>query len=367
MSSMTPRYTEGCANVNDQLHDRKTDRRRGSRPSAGVHRGVAAADLRTHDVDLSIVIPVKNGRWHLEQSLPLLLRQDAPWAIEIIVVDSGSTDGTREFVRATADVDSRVRMVDIEPSDFHHARTRNLGASIASGRYIVFLNGDAIPQGDRWLAELVGPVARDSRGAVASYGRQIARADADVLSICRMAFNYGPTSSLKDAASELSARSLYAFSTVACAIDTERVPRPLFDDRFPVAEDVGLSKRIIDGGGAIAYVSGAVAIHHHKYGYLEILRRYFDYGVIYERSGIFRGGTRVGGDGRRYLRTARGVLSRRPFADTIRFAVFFGASAIGVQLGRGHRRLPRMVCTVLTVYGTCAIAGSGGVHAPKWD
>ena len=93
--------------------------------------------------------------------------------------------------------------------------------------------------------------------------------------------------------------------------------------------------------------------HHHRYGYLEILRRYFDYGVIYERAAIFRSGTGVRGDGRRYLRTAAGVLRRRPFADTIRFALFFGASGIGVQLGRWHRRLPRRVCRALTIYGTC--------------
>jgi rhamnosyltransferase len=319
----------------------------------------ADTDARARTVEVSVVIPVKDGRWYLEQSLPVLLNQNAPWEIEVIIIDSGSTDGTRELVDVTAKSDSRVTMRRIEPGEFHHARTRNLGASMALGRYVVFLNGDAIPQGAHWLSKLVGPVARgDDGGPVASYGRQVARADADVLSICRMAYNYGPAPALKDVGSALSARSLYAFSTVACAIDTVRAPRPLFDERFPVAEDISLSQKIIDGGGRIAYVPGAVASHHHRYGYLEILRRYFDYGVIYERSAIFDAGTPVGGDGRRYLRTAAGVLRHRPFADTIRFALFFGASAIGVQLGRWHRRLPRMVCEALTIYGTCAFAES---------
>ena len=311
--------------------------------------------------EVSVVMPVKDGLWSVEQSLPLLLNQDAPWETEIIVIDSGSSDGTREFVLGLAEADARITMIGIEPGEFHHARTRNLGATIASGRFVVFLNGDAIPQGERWLAELVGPIASGDSGPAASYGRQVVRADADVLSLCRMAYNYGPTPRLKDAGSALSARELYAFSTVACAVDTARVSRPLFDERFPVAEDVGLSKRIIDGGGRIAYVPGAVTSHHHQYGYIEILRRYFDYSVIYERAAIFRVGTRVGGDGRRYLRTAAGILRHRPFGDTVRFALFFAASGIGVQLGRWYRRLPRWVCRALTLYDTCAIGESDGL------
>ena len=236
---------------------------------------------------------------------------------------------------------------------------------MASGRYIVFLNGDAVPEGRDWLDELVGPVARGGEARpVASYGRQVARPDADVLSSCRMAYNYGPTPTIKDADSSISARRLYAFSTVACAIDSTRAPRPLFDERFTVAEDVGLSKQIIDGGGSIAYVPGAVVRHHHRYGYLEILRRYFDYGVIYQRTAIFDARTRVGGDGWEYVRMSRKVLRRRPFTDTIRFAVFFVASAIGLQLGRSHRRLPDKLCRALTIYGTCGFPGANDRSAP---
>ena len=168
-------------------------------PSATLDRKSAREVPRSGVVDVSVVIPVKDGRRYLKESLPTLLHQDAPWNLEVILIDSGSTDGTVAFVRALANSDSRLTMLRIEPGQFHHARTRNFGASRATGRYVVFLNGDAVPQGADWLTELVGPIASgDPRGPVASYGRQVARADADILSLCRMAYNYGRTPAQKD-------------------------------------------------------------------------------------------------------------------------------------------------------------------------
>jgi rhamnosyltransferase len=302
-------------------------------------------------IDVSVVVLAKNARQTIEPSMRAILATRSERRFEVIVIDSGSSDGTREYVQRLAAQDQRVRLVDIPSESFHHSRTRNLGATLASGRYLVFLNGDAVAIGPTWLDDLVEPVANGL--VTAAYARQAPRTSADVLSICRMSFNYGPAPLIKDMASHLSARQRYLFSTVACAIDLDRVERPLFDDRYPVAEDVVLAKRIIDDGGSIAYLPGVVVDHHHRYGYLEILRRYFDYAVTYERSGIFANDRGIGGDGRRYLASSARILRNRPFIDTLRFAAFFLASGIGVLLGRAHRFLPRLVCDRLTVYGTC--------------
>ena len=66
--------------------------------------------------------------------------------LELVVVDSGSADGSLERARSVADL-----VVEIPPDEFGHGRTRNMAAERASGELICFLTQDAVPQ-PGWLA-----------------------------------------------------------------------------------------------------------------------------------------------------------------------------------------------------------------------
>ena len=297
----------------------------------------------------------KNEIRHLRRSFPVILRQSLDVPYEVIVIDSGSTDGSVEFVRKHASIDSRLRLIQIEPEAFHHARTRNLGADLARGRYLVFLGGDAVPLDTGWLKALMQPIiSADDPLVVASYGRQVPRANARPETVCRLTYNYGREALIKGRELGDSPRDRYFFSSVNCCIDLERVRRPLFDSAFPVAEDISLSKGIIDSGLRIAYQPLASVEHSHNYGRLDILRRYFDHGVVYQQMGIWsRRDSSIGGDGRRYLILSLRSLQRDDHRSLVQFAVYFAFSAIGLQLGMHQRRLPRRIRRALTVYGTC--------------
>jgi rhamnosyltransferase len=305
-------------------------------------------------VDVSIVMVIKNEVQHLRTSLPLVLRQLFALPYELIVIDSGSTDGSAELVAESAASDPRVRLVRIAPEEFHHARTRNLGATLASGAYVVYLGGDALPQDERWLANLVRPVIEGAANGVAlSYGRQIPRPNADISNLCRMTFNYGDTSYLKNKGLRLSSRDLFFFSSVNCCVSRSLVAMPFFDDTYPVNEDVTLSARMINAGLTISYCADAVVVHSHNYGYREMLQRSFDNGVVYSKLGIFGSGDpTVRQDGGRYLRHALQVLRTRPVRDALEFFGFFFVSAVGVQLGVWHRSIPRSWGRALSKYGT---------------
>ena len=75
---------------------------------------------------ISVVIPVKNGGEDLERCLAGIAAQRVDEEVEVVVVDSGSTDGSVEVARAAGAV-----VEEIHPSEFGHGRTRTLGVRLA--------------------------------------------------------------------------------------------------------------------------------------------------------------------------------------------------------------------------------------------
>src|SRR2546428_5907177 len=95
-----------------------------------------------HDPFVSIILRSFNEGWALRESLPALQAQEyTNW--ELIVIDSGSTDGSVELIqRAQPD-----RFLQIRPREYHPPRVMNEGMRLARSDYVVFLNADATPQG----------------------------------------------------------------------------------------------------------------------------------------------------------------------------------------------------------------------------
>ena len=99
---------------------------------------------------VSVVIPVKNGAATIRECMQGIFSQTLAGKTEVIVIDSGSNDGTMEILK-----EYPVIVRSIRPEDFSHGNTRNLGASLASGELIVFTVQDAVPAGNTWLETLI--------------------------------------------------------------------------------------------------------------------------------------------------------------------------------------------------------------------
>src|SRR5882724_2232339 len=99
---------------------------------------------------ISIIIPVKNGSYWLDKLFQKLMKQTLFHRSEIIVIDSGSTDKSLEIIPKYP-----VRLIQIPTHEFNHGETRNLGARLAKGKYIVFTVQDAMPEQDTWLENLL--------------------------------------------------------------------------------------------------------------------------------------------------------------------------------------------------------------------
>ena len=88
---------------------------------------------------ISVVIPLFNHEKYIDEALDSVLAQTAPPA-EIIVVDDGSTDNSREKVRRRADKDARI-ITWSHPNQGAHA-TINAALRRVTGTYVGILNSD---------------------------------------------------------------------------------------------------------------------------------------------------------------------------------------------------------------------------------
>lgn len=226
----------------------------------------------------SIVIPTFNAGPGFEQLLGRLAAQEAAFGYEILIVDSGSTDGTIELARRHG-----ASVYRIPQEEFDHGEARNLGISHAEGEYVAFIVQDALPVDDRWLAAMVENL--DKNGTVAGvYGRQIPRPESSPLT--RALMDDWPTSGLERREqfaggpgiySEMSPeaqRTLATFDNVSSCV-RRSVWETFPFERTDFGEDVRWGKSIVEAGYRLVYEPRSAVLHSHERGALYDLRRHY--------------------------------------------------------------------------------------------
>lgn len=121
---------------------------------------------------VSVVVPVRNGKSTIRACLDGLLGQSLASRLEIVVVDSGSTDGTLDILAQYP-----VLVSEIDASEFNHGTTRNVGAALARGEFVALTVQDARPVDSRWLERMYRHFADPQVGAVC--GQQVVPHDSD--------------------------------------------------------------------------------------------------------------------------------------------------------------------------------------------
>ena len=121
------------------------------------------------EVSVSVIVVTWNGLAHLERCLPRVLDQrlEPGDALELIVVDNASSDGSPEFLRALAAQDRRVRLLRNE-RNLGFAGPNNQGVQASRAAFVATLYNDAPPE-PGWLAALLDVARGDAAaGSVAS-------------------------------------------------------------------------------------------------------------------------------------------------------------------------------------------------------
>jgi rhamnosyltransferase len=243
-----------------------------ARATMGVARARATSCDSFSGVKVSILILTKNGMPDLAQCLEAVHGQESVGPMEVIIVDSGSADETLAVAK-----DFQVRIEQVPSASFHHARTRNFAASLASGDILVFLSQDAIPSSGQWLEAMVANFADPRVGAV--YGRQVPRPGSSLEREDALDAVYGEKKFVKDPAHRngLGYR-FYHFSDVNAAMRRSVWESTYFPEDLKVFEDLGIAKRILDSGWKIVYEPEACVFHSHNHTTSDLFKRYFDIG-----------------------------------------------------------------------------------------
>jgi len=224
----------------------------------------------------SIVIRANNEERHIGRLLQGIAGQTLP-GIEIILVDSGSTDRTIEigqrFGETFNQVGRSLQIVRIRPEDFTFGYALNQGIAHANQEHIVIASAHVYPVYPDWLEQLLTPLT-DPQVAL-TYGKQ--RGDQNSRFAEEQIFHrwYPDRSQL---------RQPYPFCNNAnAAIRRSLWKQQRYDETLPGLEDLDWGNRMMGLGYAISYVAEAEIIHVHNETPRRVYNRYRREAMAFKR------------------------------------------------------------------------------------
>lgn len=207
-------------------------------------------------MDVSIVIRAKNEAASIGEALSRIESQAFDGHYEIIVVDSGSSDGTLDIVRK-----HNARLIEIPQEEFSYGRALNIGIDQAKGKFIVILSAHCFPRDGSWLTSLTSDFQRADVAGI--YGRQLSVGRLNPFEACRNELFFGPEKMMFRANKKAMMGRLH-FSNSNAAIRRTVWEKFKFDDDAPWAEDILWQKQVTEAGFTIAYAPDAAVYHTHK-------------------------------------------------------------------------------------------------------
>ncbi|PED65890.1 glycosyltransferase family 2 protein [Priestia megaterium] len=230
---------------------------------------------------ISVLIPTYNAENYIKLLLEKLYLQKIGEAdqLEIIIVDSNSTDNTEGIVR---EYFPGVMFHTISNKEFDHGGTRNYMASLSSGEFLLFMTQDAIPVDAFLIRNLLTDLKADSNTMIA-YARQIPKKDANELEKFARKFNYPPNNILKNKLSIQSMGIKTFFNSNVCSMYKLECFEQFggFPEQIILNEDMILASKVILKNHQVAYSANSIVYHSHNYSLKQQFKRYFDIGMAF--------------------------------------------------------------------------------------
>ncbi len=223
--------------------------------------------------ETSIVIRAFNEERHLPRLLEAI-KQQAYRDFEVIVVDSGSFDGTPEIALRYG-----ARLLRIASHDFTFGYSLNAGIRGSQGWYIVIVSAHALPLDSSWLGGLIDPLRDPSVAMV--YGRQLGTPTSKFSELQDFRRMFGPERVV------LPPRTFLA-NNANSAIRKDLWEQHPFDEALPGLEDIEWTKHWMEHNHRVVYEPQSAIYHIHEESWRQVRRRYYREALAAKWIGIKR-------------------------------------------------------------------------------
>jgi len=236
----------------------------------------------TRQIDISILLPVKNGEKYLDRALQSIRGQRSSRVFEVLAVDSGSTDRSVHILK-TYDVP----VVHIHPRDFNHGLTRKQLAEMAKGRFLIFMNQDVRFCSNQAIDRLAENMDADDVAAV--FARQ--KAGEDCMNILwrkeiqdgfreRRREITGPVNNVDDW------KEKFPLLSTACAMIRSDLLKDHPFSEIISGEDQEWAVRILNKGYKIVYDPAVETVHSHDASLRGIYQYHYSVGEASRMFGL---------------------------------------------------------------------------------
>ena len=222
-------------------------------------------------VETSIIVRTFNEEKHLGNLFDAFAKQ-AYRDFEVIVVDSGSFDRTRDIATERAD-----KLIRINSHDFTFGYSLNRGIREAKGKFVAIVSAHTIPSDEHWLEKLIAPLRRDD--VAMSYGRQLGMACSKFSEAedYRRMFGTEP---------KVEHPSRFAVNNANSAIKKGLWDQQAFDEKLTGLEDIAWARHWMENGLQVIYEPGAAIYHIHEETWRQVRHRFYRETVAFRRMGL---------------------------------------------------------------------------------
>jgi len=298
---------------------------------------------------VSVVIPVYKPGKELGNLLNRLGKQSYEVS-EIIIINTEESYFKYDLLQNVDDKTNKlIKIFHISKEEFDHGGTRNYGASIATGDYIMFMTQDAIPKDRNLVCEFLK--AFENENVYVAYARQLPRKNCDVIEKYTRDFNYPDYDIIKDENTLEEYGIKNYFCSDVCSMYRKDVFEQLggFKEKIIFNEDMIFAHKAIGNGGKVYYASAARVIHSHNYSCIEQLKRNFDNGVsqkmneeVFANIPSEREGVKM------VIDTCKKLLTNGYFYLIPMLIIKSGCKFAGFRLGKNYNKLSKETILKLT-------------------
>jgi glycosyltransferase involved in cell wall biosynthesis/D-arabinose 1-dehydrogenase-like Zn-dependent alcohol dehydrogenase len=209
--------------------------------------------------ETSIVIRSFNEAEYIGDVLEAVEQQEYR-DFEVILVDSGSTDGTLEISEEYVD-----NIEFVAPQNFTFGYSCNVGCKAASGEFVSFLSAHAVPTDDQWLGTMIENLYESD--VAMTYSNQVG-AEETKFSERRLFNELFPEERKWQTGSD------YWANNASSVIKKELWEEHQFDEYLTGHEDIKWAKHFIDRGYAVVYEPDACVYHIHDETWEQVFNRF---------------------------------------------------------------------------------------------